>query len=327
MFKLYGAGGAGINLASKFEAVRGDSNSILDGMDIAYIDTSESNVKRNSVPNDRLYLVEGANGSGKNRAENYASIKEQIKRILHNHKPEEFNCVLHSMSGGSGSVIGPLLVNELMDQEKNVIVISIGSSDSTIEIQNTIKTIKSYVGISQKRKEPIVSFYFENGSANKPNNSFTREQVDEKVASVITLLSAFFKKTNHELDYSDISNFLHYNKITDHDPDFVIAKFFKNTIDVPHNSHAVAALTLALPGQDTTPGYPVDYQAVGFLNEADKDNAILDILPNHLTIIDGLIVNIQDNLEHRLKEIANIKAANIVRKSKTDSTLDDGMVL
>jgi cell division GTPase FtsZ len=162
-FKLYGAGGAGINIASRLESLRDGSNGVLlDGFSISYLDTSDSNVDHNKINKEHLYLIEGANGSGKNRAENYSIIKEQIKRILLDHKPQDFNVVIHSLSGGSGSVIGPLLANELLDQGKDVVVIIVGSTDSTIEINNSIKTIKSYAGISAKQKKPIVAIYYEN---------------------------------------------------------------------------------------------------------------------------------------------------------------------
>ncbi len=135
---IFATGGTGINLGSKFEEVKNSKNVAIEPISISYIDTSESNIRHNKISKESLYLVENANGSGKNRAENYESIKEQVKKILLVNKPEEFNIVIASCGGGSGSVIAPLLVNELLEQKKAVVAVLVGSSDSTIEIKNTI---------------------------------------------------------------------------------------------------------------------------------------------------------------------------------------------
>lgn len=319
--RIYGCGGLGLNLASKFETLTKSPNGVnLDSVEVSFIDTSESNVRHNKIDADNLYLIEGANGSGKNRAENYQVIKEQIKRIVLNHKPQEFNIIINSLSGGSGSVIGPLLYNELRNQGHYVVNIVVGSSDSTIEISNTIKTIKSYVGISNKRAEPVIAHYFEN------SKKTPRSSVDDSIKSTVGLLAAFLNKHNHEIDSLDIINFLTYNKVTEHEPNFVFAKFYTKSIDVDNHYFPIAALTLADHTQETSIGYPVDYQAVGYVSNLENTN-LQNLLPLHLVIMEGYASEIVERLEKSIKEVESLRAAAIAKKIQVKDALDDGMVI
>lgn len=319
---IYGCGGLGLNLASQFETLRGspDSSAIIDTAEISYIDTSESNIRHNKIDTDNLYLIEGANGSGKNRGENYHAIKEQIKRIVLNHKPQEFNLIINSLSGGSGSVIGPLLHNELRDQGYNVVNIVTGSSDSTIEISNTIKTIKSYIGISTKRQEPVIAHYFENSKTSP------RESVDSDIKKVVSLLAAFLNHHNHEIDSADIHNFLNYNKVTEHEPTFVFSKFYSKHIDIDNHYFPIAALTLANKGQDTSLGYPVDYQASGYISHAENTE-LSSHLPMHMVLMEGYVAETVERLEKTLKQVETLRAAALTKRVKVDNALDDGMVI
>ncbi len=320
--RIYGCGGLGLNLASQFDALRGNTvdSVTLDTVDICYIDTSESNIRHNKIDTNDLYLIEGANGSGKNRAENYQAIKEQIKRIVLNHKPQEFNIIINSLSGGSGSVIGPLLYNELRNQGYHVINIVVGSSDSTIEISNTIKTIKSYIGISNKRQEPIIAHYLEN------NKTTPRDEVDKSVKSAVSLLAAFLNRNNHEIDSVDIQNFLSYNKVTDHEPNFVFAKFYSTSVKIDSHYFPIAALTLADQHQQTSIGYPVDYQAVGFISNRDSEE-LHKLLPIHLVIMEGYVTQVVERLEHTLKDVETLRQSVVNKKVQVKDTMDDGMVL
>jgi hypothetical protein len=320
--RIYGCGGLGLNIASKFNDLKGSKKDsvLLDSVEVSFIDTSESNLRHNQIDTENLYLIEGANGSGKNRAENYQVIKEQIKRVVLHHKPQEFNIIINSLSGGSGSVIGPLLYNELKDQGYNAINIVVGSSDSTIEISNTIKTLKSYIGISNKRKEPIIAHYFEN-SKESP-----RSKVDADIRIVVTLLALFLNRHNHELDSTDISNFLNYNKVTNHEPGFVFAKFYSKHIDVDNHYFPIAALTLAADGEDTSIGYPVDYQASGYVSNLDNTE-LMSRLPMHAVIMEGYVAEVIERLEKSLKSVDALRSATTAKRVKVEDSLDDGMVI
>lgn len=322
--RIYGCGGLGLNLVSKLEEVKSSQSVSLDTISLSYIDTSESNLRHNKIDEKDLYIIEqeddSKKGSGKHRSQNYVAIKEQIKKILLTHEPEDFNVVIHSLSGGSGSVIGPLLVSELINSGKAAVVIAVGSSDSLIEINNSLNTLKSYISISEKMDHPIAMIYYENGDN-------PREVVDSKVQATASLLGIYLNKNNHELDFSDVSNFLNYSKVTDYRSTLVMAKFYTAKIEPPHNCHVLAALTLAKPGQSTNGGYPVDYQGTGFVNEETLSPEMVAKLPNHFCLIDGLVSDVVNGLQSKLKEAEKVKQAAISKRVTVTNALDDGMVL
>lgn len=320
--KIYGCGGLGLNLASKFEALRSKQGVNMDSIDISYIDTSLSNLHHNNINPDHFYLIKKSDekkGSGKFRPENYEAVKEQVKSILLKHPPEQFNCVIHSLSGGSGSVIGPVLLQELRDQGKDAILVVVGNTDSTIELTNTINTLLSYVSISVKRQEPVVAVYTRCG------DKISRSEADTRVISTITLLSLFFSSANQEMDMADISNFLNYSKVTKHKPTFVFARFFTEKVDIDEKLFPIAALTLGKIGEDSSTGTNVDYQAVGYVDE----NNVGDIqkkFPIHLVAIDGQVVEELAWYEQLAKHIETKRAAAINNAIKIPKSEDDGMV-
>ena len=109
--KIYACGGAATNLASHFVKYIGKQEPGFAELDVVFIDTSKSNIN-SSIPNDKIYLVDGLDGSGKKRDSNYAVLSERGKEILHMHKPEDVNIVLqmnvcsgYSVFNGAFSII------------------------------------------------------------------------------------------------------------------------------------------------------------------------------------------------------------------------------
>jgi cell division GTPase FtsZ len=166
IINVYACGGAGINLGSQLVKFNNRKDPGFAELKTFFIDTSKSNIQSN-IPEDNIYLVDGLDGSGKKRDTNYVALAECSKEILHQFKPADINIVLHSASGGSGSVIAPILVSELLSRKSLTIVILIGSTSSRIEAENTSKTLKSYEMISHKRNMPVIAAYKEN-SPSKP---------------------------------------------------------------------------------------------------------------------------------------------------------------
>src|ERR1700690_3688627 len=125
--RLYGCGGLGSNIVKDYigrQPAPGFATPLT-----SFIDTSRSNLA--GIANqDDIFVLEGTDGSGKVRKENHAQISAAVKQILLKQAPEDFNIVIFSASGGSGSVIGPLLVSELLSRGHAVVVLTAGSSES-----------------------------------------------------------------------------------------------------------------------------------------------------------------------------------------------------
>lgn len=323
---LYCAGGAGLNIGKQFAKLNGKPNDGYTQIDSVFIDTSRSNVS-NDIPSEQIYLVPELDGSGKRRAANYGKISESANEILHTHRPGDINVVLHSAGGGSGSVIGPLLVSELLERGERVVVILVGSTTSRIETENTKKTIQSYEAVSSKRGRPVNVFYRENGTTFN-GKEMTRAAVDASVAQAVLLMSLTFSNNNRELDSEDIKNFLDYQIVTSYSPKLSFLDFWSKEIDIERGQSIVSAVTLVTDDVDPKLAQLTDYQAVGYITEDAAKNVRVP-LPLHAAVIAGFFNPVVAALDKKLSEYTETRSVmhdKSVLGKGTDST-DEGLVL
>jgi hypothetical protein len=298
--RVYAAGGAAINIVSKIYRPAGmvHEDGFAD-MEIAFIDTSVSNMLGRADPN--FYKVEGAGedeieGSGKERLTNYVPIKAAMPEFLHKFPAGDLNVIVHSASGGSGATAGPVIATELLKQDKQVIVITIGSTGCIKEIKNTISTLRSYAGISKTQGKPVVAQYLENGQAPMSEN-------DETVRMTILLLAAVWSGQNHGLDRKDLEHFINYTSVTEHAAALTALKIKADgKIDPPPKGQAVSSVvTLVREGEDPSPGLVVGYHAYGHFSPAAAV-AIKVPTPLHLTTRQGYFSAVLDALSNKLTE-------------------------
>lgn len=204
--RIFGCGGAGINLAAHFIG-KGREDGCAELLP-ALVDTSESNLRGRKLNDAALYLVQGLDGSGKIRAENHAEIARNVKQILMQIEPLDLNVVIFSASGGSGSVIGPLLLKELNDRGAPALALVVGSDESVIAAENTLKTLQSLEKISAGTGVPVVMSFHQNRITGK------RSDVDRDVFSVLGCLAVLASGENREMDSKDIEHWLNYPKVS-----------------------------------------------------------------------------------------------------------------
>lgn len=200
--RIYGCGGCGTNIANKF-AGRGEQNGHATLVPTV-IDTSKSNLRGKDIAPENTYLFEGLDGSGKVRKENYQEINRNVKQMLVDLPPEQYNLVVFSASGGSGSVIAPLIIQELAKKGKPVMAIVVGSDESIIAANNTLKTLQSLEAIAEAVETPVVMSYHHNDDA--------RSVVDNSIVAVIDAISVLFSGMNNEMDHMDAVHWLNYTK-------------------------------------------------------------------------------------------------------------------
>lgn len=319
---LYSCGGAGINLTLPLLRFNGKKEEGFAEMQITFIDTSRSNLRNPDIPENCVYLVEGLDGSGKKRDANHRVIAERTKEILHKHKPCDINVVVHSASGGSGSVLGPTLVSELLARGESVIVVLVGSSDSRIEANNTANTLRSYEVISEKRNMPVISVYYENSKASP------RGTVDKNIHTAMVLIAGIYSGENHELDSADLKNFLNYPAVTSFSPKLTHLEFFSKEVEVGKNHTVVGLVTLTDGQTDSVPNIPVEYQAVGYVG--DKAKAAISVeLPIHAATVVGYYHDAIDRLTATIKNIDELRNTIVDKRivSGNVSSTDEGLVL
>lgn len=329
--RLYLCGGTGVNIgAALFQpktAPKMEDDAGFANLNFTYIDTSRSNA--NAHRGESFYLIEGdastpIDGAGKVRSVVYKAAARAVPDILSRHPPEDLNIVIHSGSGGSGSIVAPLLVAELLSQSKDVVVIMIGSTTCEKEISNTIDTINSYQGVSQTQKKPVVAIYLEN-SREKPmsvNNALTHVNT--------LLLAAVWSGENHGLDRQDLDHFLYYDKVTGYKPGLtgLGINSADAAIDLPKGQVVSGMITLVREGQDPDPGVMVGYHSFGTMSPS-ASTAIQIKSPIHLHTIQGYFTDIVAGLKTKLAEVRESYRTNPVSDLSIDGLTmeDNGIVL
>jgi hypothetical protein len=324
---IYACGGTGINQAIAMIKYSNKDNLGFAKLNPFFIDTSTSNCD-GSIPEENFYHIEDRddesllNGSGKRRDSNYEAIAASRKDILFRFKPADINVVIHSCGGGSGAVIGPVLVSELLERGDKVIVIATGSTSSKIEVRNTLKTLESYQAISHKRKLPIPMYYREN-SVDTP-----RGRVDADVQTALVLIAAMYSGQNRELDMADLSNFLNYPNVTSHMPELAYFDFFSRNIILGKNDilYSVVSLTDEASSSELSE-LTVEYQANGFVPDNIKAK-ISTPMPIFAVIQGNVFAGVCSRLTDRLTKYEEIRNSVHIKSVtiNADESTDDGLM-
>ncbi|MGZ7246482.1 hypothetical protein ACXWO4_10520, partial [Streptococcus pyogenes] len=83
------------------------------------------------------------------------AVNKKIPEILTKFPAKEFNIVIMSLSGGTGSTVGALLAKQLMQSGKKVIILGMVSTNTMLEIENATDTLGNLEKISTGTSRPV----------------------------------------------------------------------------------------------------------------------------------------------------------------------------
>lgn len=320
--RLYGCGGTGINICSKYEASK--NNGAFAQLDICYIDTSHSNLNGKNIDEAKVHVFDGMDGSGKTRSMNHIAIGKNTLALLEKFKPSKLNIVVHSGSGGSGSVVAPSIVSELKAKGEQVVVLMIGSTDSIIEMQNTYKTLETYEKVSEIRKSSTVVYYVENTNG-------SRSEADAHIHYAIALITSLYSGQHEGMDSADLSKWLEYPTIKAAIPTIASITFPSTPDEYARLNKVVSVATLATsPNVATALTPPPPYQAVGYVNpEWNKDNRIGDN-PVHYVLSFDLLTGAYASLKQaydKNEEAVLAFSKSVTTLASNSVATDSGLVL
>jgi hypothetical protein len=322
--RLYSCGGAGINIGSKIAPFQNEKSAAFAQLDCTFVDTSKSNL-HSKIDSDNIYLVDGLDGSGQVRKENYEAIAERVRDILQTHKPVDLNIVLSSGGGGSGSVIAPSIVSELLAKDFPTVVICVGDDSTKKFAENTLNTLKSYDNIATKtRKKPVVMFYVQNGA------DLPRTEVDRRIQELVASLCMLYSRRNRELDSKDLYNWLNYQNVTSHAPSLTALTLVDtlNPSVLGRLGNLISIATLTSDDVDSTLPIRPEVQYVGYVEEAYADATFK--APYHYVTSDGIFADVAAHLNGVLKESAEQSDARVRKttiSTNADLATDNGVVL
>jgi hypothetical protein len=314
---VFGCGGAGVNIVNRFEGHPPlESQATITPY---YFDTSAANMRNNIDPN-RYYILKDKDGSGGVRAENYDPISKVIRNVLQEHEPVDFNIVVFSASGGSGSVAGPLIVKEMLERDLPVVAIVVGASESNLATENTMKTLKSLDNIaSNVIHKPVVIHYVQNSADVK------RSETDHMIMRVIVALSIMASGDNHALDRQDILHFLQYHRATKVKPGLALLEVYEENAAVSRHKTPIGIISLLKNPDEPTHSVIPEYTKVGYPRTEPGSFNLL-----HFVIDHGEISDIAKNMTDMITEQDKLRQSRVNPGSLIsgkDISTEDGMVL
>jgi hypothetical protein len=316
--RLFCCGGAGINIGSYFNTRI--SNVGYASIATSYVDTSKSNLIKAGITDESIVeLLPSVDGSGKIRSENAAAISDSIKQLLLRQKPEHFNIVLFSASGGSGSVSGPLIVSELLARDEAVLALVIGSEESLLTAENTIKTLKTLDAISNKHNKPVVMYYVHNVQGQ------ARSEADAEMRETVSSIAVLASRQNAEMDSRDVANWLGYHRATSVKPQLSLLTIVNSPAAAADITLPVSIASLYRNEKSPTLTVTPDYVTAGYLPETAKVETDL-----HYVISCDNVNSIASNIQTRLdsmKEKTGSRSAQTGLVSASDKVESNGLVL
>ena len=266
--RVYCVGGTGIDIISPLLSEVGDLT-VWDHVDFTFVDTSDSNLP--NVDPSKIYRFPGLNGGGKNREYIVQKTQPHITTLLSLHKPKDVNLVIIGAGGASGAGAGPLVIRELMNRGANVLVGVVGTKSGSIkELNNTVATIKTLSNYTRITKSPLAIYYLQN------DDTTSMGTVDEGMRSMVKTSAALFSNLNRGVEITDITNFLHFNRVTSYDASLVNFDFYLGTPEIPPHMQAIAQVTLEDAGVTMNDrldiGLPgVAYRVTGVMDQSLKE--------------------------------------------------------
>lgn len=322
---LYVCGGAATNIAEVFyrAMVANRPNPGFCKLNVCILDTSMSNLSPEMDKN--YFIIKGTeknpiDGSGKDQATNYKSIKASAADIFKTFPPTDLNLVLHSSGGGSGSVIGLVLMDELLSQGKDAIAITVRSTTCEKEVINCMNTIASYNNMVNRLKRPVILMDFDNATS-------SYRQVDAEVRLAITTLSAMFSGENFGIDSKDVSNFLNYPNVTKYPPSLcgLVIDTAKRRRDLAQGTAITSMITMGQDDEELSPSVMVGYHSTGKFSKDVTDAIKLDT-PVCAQVIAGYYAAVNQELASAKADFENLYRTKIA-ELPTEQGNEDGFVL
>lgn len=218
--QVIGAGGAGGKVVRKLRSVLED-NGIPDGVSVGYrvVDTSNLNGETDAHITSGVNVL---NGSGGERIYSATDIIEYINS--NNFGIDmDLTIIIFSASGGSGSVIGPVLTEMLRKDGHSVLPICILDTVSEMYETNTIKTLMGMdaIAINNDFALPIMLH----------NNASSQDVVDATIIEDISKIIEFHRPLS-DIDARDMELFWKQEKYitVDVDPGIYVISTGNSTV-------------------------------------------------------------------------------------------------
>lgn len=199
--RVFACGGCGTNLVSRIEG------GVASLADVQYFDTSLANRLGANIDPAKFTVLAGGRGSGGERIANFDEIRQSLTNLTDDAIGlSDINIVVFSAAGGSGSVIGPVLLSDLRRraqgrrQDIRMVAVVVGDSQSQVAANNTKRTLQTLRMLAEDQESgfylPVMIF----------TNKVGRSRVDATLKYRLNALVEMLTLPVLEVDYADRMN-------------------------------------------------------------------------------------------------------------------------
>lgn len=334
-------GGCGISLSQKvFEPLATLGDGFADIV-FNYMDTSDANITK-IEPKGEFWRVKTSQlgkteitGSGGERITHLNDAMVNVKEYLDTRKynkmnPNEFHLVVASGSGGTGSLLSNLIINELLRCNVPVIGLLVGDSTNGLYTINTLNTLASLNNIAVRVKKPLNIIYANNAEGAQGGNLLKGEDVVNKIMhGYIASLLLFLSSNNEYLDNQDMRGIIDQSnyKTLPINPGLYGLQFFSKEIKAIEGSVATVGRTLLASGtEDFSLGEAKFlHHKTGYVVDQDALAKFDSQFPLHMASFNNFFLLEQSRL-NKIADESNKIASSIVSqevKGASNSTVDE----
>lgn len=223
---VIGCGGCGKRRAAEMRSKQ------LYNINFMAVDTADGDISKLDID---TYIVKGSgSGSGQHKATNIDAIVKSVNSELFDNTrsksitPADINIVIFSLSGGSGSLIGPMIIKELKRRGKVAIAVCVSDTVSELSTKNSYKTLLSleHMVSSEQMYLPIMVF----------SNHVGRPKADIIINDRLHTLFKIITTKADDLDKNDKINFFKPDVLIDAPPKLASMRVFQHTDDYKEES-------------------------------------------------------------------------------------------
>jgi len=273
----------------------------------------------------------------KERKTNVTAIMKSVEGYLDHNSylgevTGEYHVVVFSASGGSGSVIAPLLMANLRTRNIPTIAVTVGDSSNGLSCKNTLNTLATLDHMAKRMAKKPFSIYYLNNFAVDTNTAAARElTVNESIYNALSVFSLFLSGDNEDIDTKDMVNFLspdNYSTITIA-PALYSINIFTNG-NIKNDPNAVNLIGRTLTAVDES--YDMDITLLqhkhGRVVMDNVTKVLGDITPIHLILAGECLKAEHKALTNTVEEYDNImNSITSTDLGGTDDASDCGLIL
>jgi hypothetical protein len=198
------------------------------------------------------------------------------------------------------------------------VIFGVGTTGDKVEINNNLKTLKSYDSVARNKNNPAVMFYSQYGQG------LTAAEVNQQIQEVISGLAVLFSRQNKGMDNKDLENWQNFVAATGNEAKLVSLHMIDDDSQFEGLGNIISVASLAAPETDIRLPIIPDYRIRG----ASVVSA-LEAKPIHFVVSEGRLLAAAEEFEKSLiKLIADQDARPKTRSilNANDKVDDRGFV-